>query len=115
MYLTVVTVTVMLSAKQPVQLPPSLPQVLEDNRNQLETKGVQLVANKEQLQLMGLQLEGRGQEVTALKQRVAGLERMVAGSLKGLMLQGQDAETNVSPFCFVSPGRHSCFQFVKKR
>lgn len=69
-------------------------QVLEDNRNQLETKGVQLVANKEQLQLMGLQLEGRGQEVTALKQRVAGLERMVAGSLKGLMLQGQDAETN---------------------
>ena len=88
-------------------LTPSLPQVLEDNRNQLEASGVQLVANKEQLQMMGQQLEGRGQEVAALKQRVAGLERMVAGSLKGLMLQGQDTETKVNPFSFISPGRHS--------
>ena len=69
----------------PSNLPPHC-QVLESNRNQIESKGVQLAANKEQLQAISLELEGRDGEIQALQQRIAEMDQQIATSLKGLLV-----------------------------
>lgn len=61
--------------------------MLESNRNQIESKGVQLAANKEQLQTVCLQLEGRDGEVQKLQRRIADMEQQIASSLKGLLIE----------------------------
>ena len=77
----------MLCSAETFSSPLSLPQVLESNRNQIESKGIQLAANKEQLQTVCQQLEGRGDEIQALQRRIAEMEQQMATSLKGLLLE----------------------------
>jgi len=62
-------------------------QVLENNRNQLEAKGVQLAANKDQLQTISLQLETKENEVAHMRGKIGSLEKQLAGSLQSLLLQ----------------------------
>ena len=61
-------------------------QVLESNRNQLETKGVQLAASKEEIHTVSTQLEERQKEIKSLHQRIAEMDQQMASSLKGLLL-----------------------------
>jgi hypothetical protein len=62
-------------------------QVLESNRNQIESKGIQLAANKEQLQTVCKQLENRGGEIHSMQRKIAEMEQQIATSLKGLLLE----------------------------
>ena len=64
-------------------------QVLESNRNQLEAKGVQLAANKQQLQTISLSLEDKDKVIADLKDQVKSLEKQLAGSLKKMLLQNE--------------------------
>ena len=62
-------------------------QVLENNRNQLEAKGVQLAANKDQLQTISLKLEQQDSEMTSMRETIGSLEKQLASSLKDMLLQ----------------------------
>lgn len=62
-------------------------QVLENNRNQLEAKGVQLAANKDQLQTISLKLEEQDSEMTSMREKIGALEKQLASSLKDMLLQ----------------------------
>ena len=62
-------------------------QVLESNRNQIESKGIQLAANKEQLQTVFQELDGRDEAIQSLQRKVAEMEQHIATSLKGLLLE----------------------------
>jgi len=64
-----------------------LHQVLENNRNQLEAKGVQLAANKDQLQTISLKLEQQDSEMTSMRETIGSLEKQLASSLKDMLLQ----------------------------
>ena len=68
-------------------------QVLESNRNQLEAKGVQLAANKQQLQTISLSLEDKDKVNADLKDQVKSLEKQLAGSLKKMLLQNEGTLT----------------------
>lgn len=62
-------------------------QVLENNRNQLEAKGVQLAANKDQLQTISLKLEEQDSEMTSMREKIGALEKQLASSLKDMLLE----------------------------
>lgn len=87
-------------------------QVLESNRNQLESKGVQLAANKEQLQAICLQLEGRQGEIASLNQRIAEMEQQIASSLKGLLMNSGSNGPS-SPTSTTSSSSSSKVSFLK--
>ena len=61
--------------------------MLENNRNQLEAKGVQLAANKDQLQTISLRLEQQDSEMTSMREKMGLLEQQLASSLKDMLLQ----------------------------
>lgn len=65
-------------------------QVLENNRNQLETKGVQLASSKEQLYKYSLQMENRDQEISSLKDRIKTLEKQLMSNVKTQLLEAEE-------------------------
>lgn len=66
------------------------PQVLENNRNQLEAKGMQLATNKEQLQKYSLRIENRDGEILALKETIKSLEKQVMTNIKSQLLGAEE-------------------------
>lgn len=69
--------------------------MLENNRNQMEAKGIQLAASKDQLQMISKEMDSKDKEITDLREQLKGMEKRLAGSLKGLLLWGD--EINPSP------------------
>lgn len=57
---------------------------------------MQLAANKDQLRTISVQLDSRDSTIAALKQKVALLEKQLAGSLKELLLQAQEDSPKTS-------------------
>ncbi len=74
----------------------SPPQILENGRNQLEARDLQLQASKEQLVMMTTTIENKDREITELKEQIKGMEKRLAGSLKGLLLWSDEKELAAS-------------------
>lgn len=93
-----------------------LHQVLENNRNQLEAKGVQLAANKDQLQTISLKLEQQDSEMTSMRETIGSLEKQLASSLKDMLLQEnsprQEVRTGVTHLTVSSTSLHLILSFV---
>ena len=62
-------------------------QVLENNHLQLEAKGVQLAANKEQLEMVSQELSVRGSELRLLREKVTRMEKSMADAIKAMLLK----------------------------
>lgn len=73
-----------------------VPQVLESNRNQLEAKGMQLEASKDQLRMITTEIDSKDKEIAELKDQIKVMEKRLASSLKGLLLWGDNKELAVA-------------------
>ena len=87
-------------------------QVLENNRNQLEAKGVQLAANKDQLQTISLQLETKENEVAHMRGKIGSLEKQLAGSLQSLLLQPSLPRQGSTKVCLLFTSTKVCLLFT---
>ncbi len=71
-------------------------QALESSRNQLEARGVQLEARKDQLKMITSTMDDKDREIAELKEQIKVMEKRLAGSLKGLLLWSGDKELAAS-------------------
>lgn len=63
--------------------------MLENNRNQLEAKGLQLASNKEQLQKYCQHVESRDHEIGCLKDTVRELETQLVAKVKTHLMEAE--------------------------
>ena len=65
--------------------------MLENNRNQLEAKGVQLATNKEQLQKYVTRIETRDSQITSLRDTIRNVEKQLVVKMKTNFMEAEKA------------------------